>query len=230
MLSARVIPLIMLVYVIPTKTDECPYNVEFINGTKLTTVAGSTQFECNDIKNIEISNLPHEACRIDLVNVISSKTVGINTLIETTSRSGILYYDISLVDGLTCLPSELYEEKQLLEVFPKCDSYRLCGESVCKSECSATRDVHECELEKPYTTNWEKRLRMSCITEDTRVYSSAYDDHRGLRTSYSDSIRYAFHSKDAKIPRLTNHATSVQYKRILRIITILIIFNCFDIN
>lgn len=229
MSPAGVTFLIMLVCAIPIKTDECPYNVEFVNGTKLTTVAGSTKFKCDDLRSIEVNNLPHDACRIDLVNLISLENVGINTLIETTSRSGVLYYDISLVDGLTCLPSELYEEKRLLEIFPKCDSYKLCGESVCKSECSATRDIHECELEKPYTTKWEKELRTSCITENTRVYSSAYDDYRGLRTSYSDHIRYAFSSKDTITPHSTNYATNVQHGKILWIITVSVVFNCLDI-
>ncbi|QNS29684.1 p26 protein [Fig virus B] len=230
MLLRMVMLLIILVYVTPVKTGECPYEVSFLNGTKLSYVVGSTQFKCSELETIEIKNLQHEACRVSLVNIISSMNEGFSTLIESTAQSGTLYYDISLVDGLTCLPDGLVEKSRYIEKFPECNSYILCGESLCKSQCSMTRDVHECELEKPYTVRWEEKLRSSCINENSRIYTSAYDDYRGLRISNSTSIFYTFRKRGTDRDLPTNHASHVWQRTILRIIINLIIYIYLDIS
>ncbi|QNS29670.1 p28 protein [Fig virus A] len=160
------------------------------NSTEVGSSYGIPCYTCEEVEYIAVYNVPHDARRLVLVNDKKDCNSATTTLIESTSRGNILYYDISLVDGVTCLPTELYEETQLIYEFPRCDAWSLCSDSVCASECSIHHDVHECEVEKPYTSHWEQKLRSSCLGENARVYTSAYDDSRGLLKTNVSYVKY----------------------------------------
>lgn len=183
------------------KSNACPYSIHYINKTIIAQSDNSACVRCEDLREVVISNTPHEACRLTLVNDYDDCKNGSNTLIESTSKNAILYYDISLVDGITCMPHQLYEENELIDSYPQCNSEVVCGNRICASECSVKKDVHECELTLPYTVNWENKLRSTCLSKDTKVYTSAYDDYRGLRSSNSSHVSYKFNTDNRKIYR-----------------------------
>lgn len=203
------------------KSNACPYSIHYINETIVAQSDNSACVRCKDLREVVISNIPHEACRLTLVNDYDDCKSGSSTLIESTSKGAVLYYDISLVDGITCMPNQLYEEDKLIDSYPRCDSDIICGNRICASECSVKKDVHECELVLPYTVNWENRLRSTCFSKDAKVYTSAYDDYRGLRTSNSSYISYKFNTVNRKFFR---NGSNFKDNTVLRTIVISLVF------
>ncbi|BAQ08209.1 29 kDa protein [Persimmon virus B] len=117
-----------------------------------------------------------------------SKTCGAgNTLVEWTYKDGIVYYDISCVDGFSCAVVAKCNDNDVF--YSYLDSYNMycrrrndCGE--CLSNCISEGKDDECCLNNYTATvcnpQWSQWLWKLYNGSFKGIYTYAYDDDYGL--------------------------------------------------